>query len=419
MNSIQVATAVPRPDERGPDETKPKVLVCDGNQAAAWGVSLADVDMVAVYPITPQSSLVEYLAKFIAEGKLDAQLVDVEGEHSVLSVLQGAALAGARTYTATCGPGLAFMFEPYLRGPGMRLPMVMSIVTRDTLTPQSVWGGHQDAMSVREAGWIQMYCETVQEVLDTIVMAYRIAEHHDVMLPVNVCHDGNYLSYGAARIELPDRDRVRAFLGEKNVNWHVALDPDRPMAVDPLTGGAGGPGPRMFVKYRKGHCAGMHRALRVIEEVHRDWETHTGHRHAALIERYRMEGAQFAIVTLGSMTGAAKDAVDEARDAGVPVGLVKVKTYRPFPTLALAEALSEVRALGVVDRSVDFGGGCGPMYRDALGALYRLEHRVPSVSFIGGLAGADLTVEHFHRVIEETAALMKGAPWGHTVWLNE
>lgn len=419
MNSMQVATAARRPDERGPGATKPKVIVCDGNQAAAWGVSLADVDMVAVYPITPQSSLVEYLAKFIAEGKLDAQLVDVEGEHSVLSVLQGAALAGARTYTATCGPGLAFMFEPYLRGPGMRLPMVMSIVTRDTLTPQSVWGGHQDAMSVREAGWIQMYCETVQEVLDTVVMAYRIAEHHDVMLPVNVCHDGNYLSYGAARIELPERDRVRAFLGDKNVNWHVALDPDRPMAVDPLTGGAGGPGPRMFVNYRKGHCAGMHHALRVIEEVHRDWETHTGHRHAALIERYRMEGAQFAILTLGSMTGAAKDAVDEARAAGVPVGLVKIKTYRPFPTLALAEALSEVRALGVVDRSVDFGGGCGPMYRDALGALYRLERRVPSASFIGGLAGADLTVEHFHRVFEQTAALMKGTGSAQTIWLNE
>ena len=152
-----------------------RVVVCDANEAAAWGVALSRVDMVAVYPITPQSSLVEYLAKFIADGTLSAELVDAEGEHSVLSVLQGAALAGARTYTATSGPGLAFMFEPYLRAPGLRLPLVMSIVTRDTLTPQCVWGGHQDAMSVREAGWIQMYCESAQEVLDTVVMAYRIA----------------------------------------------------------------------------------------------------------------------------------------------------------------------------------------------------------------------------------------------------
>ena len=174
-----------------PVKSEAKLVVCDGNEAAAWAVSLANVDMVAVYPITPQSSLVEYLAKFIADGRLDAEIVDVEGEHSVLSVLQGGCLAGARTYTASCGPGLAFMFEPYLRTPGMRLPLVMTIVTRDTLTPQSVWGGHQDAMSVREIGWIQMYCESVQEVLDTTIMAYRIAEHRDVMLPVNICHDGN------------------------------------------------------------------------------------------------------------------------------------------------------------------------------------------------------------------------------------
>jgi len=400
-------------------KAKPKVIVCDGNEAAAWGVSLARVDMVAVYPITPQSSLVEYLAKFIADGRLDAQLVDVEGEHSVLSVLQGGVLAGARTYTATCGPGLAFMFEPYLRTPGMRLPIVMSIVTRDTLTPQSVWGGHQDAMSVREVGWIQMYCETVQEVLDTVVMAYRIAEHRDVMLPVNVCHDGNYLSYGAARVELPDQADVDAFLGDKDVNWHVALDPDRPMGVDPLTGGSGGPGPRMFVRYRKGQCSGMQHALRVIDEVHRDWRRHVGRWHAPVIEQYGMDGAAFAVMTIGSMTGAAKDAVDEAREAGVPVGLVKVKTFRPFPVQAVAAALANVNAVGVVDRSVDFGWNCGPLYHDVLGALYQLGRGVPSTSFIGGLAGADITVEHFHRVIDETRSLLDGAPSGRTVWLNE
>lgn len=398
---------------------KPRVIVCDGNEAAAWGVALARVDMVAVYPITPQSSLVEYLAKFIADGRMDAELVDVEGEHSVLSVLQGAALAGARTYTASCGPGLAFMFEPYLRTPGLRLPMVMSIVTRDTLTPQSVWGGHQDAMSVREVGWIQMYCETVQEVLDTVIMAYRIAEHPDVMLPVNVCHDGNYLSYGAARVELPEQEAVEAFLGDKDVNWHAALDPDRPMAVDPLTGGAGGAGPSLFVRYRRGQCRGMQNALRVIREAHEDWGERIGRHHAPLTEAYRMDGADYAILTIGSMTGAAKDAVDEARECGAKVGLLKVKTYRPFPVVAVASALAQVQAVGVVDRSVSFGWNCGPLYQDTLGALAQVKRYVPAISFIGGLAGADLTVEHFLRVIESTAALVKGAPAGGTVWLNE
>ena len=398
---------------------KSKLIVCDGNEAAAWAVSLANVDMVAVYPITPQSSLVEYLAKFIADGRLNAEIVDVEGEHSVLSVLQGACLAGARTYTASCGPGLAFMFEPYLRTPGLRLPLVMTIVTRDTLTPQSVWGGHQDAMSVREVGWIHMYCESVQEVLDTTIMAYKVAEHHDVMLPVNVNHDGNYLSFGAARVELPEQSDVSAFLGEKNVNWHVALDPQRPIAVDPLTGGAGGPGPSTFVRYRKGQCSGTQNALKVITEVHEEWGRRFGRTHAPLIESYRMDGAEYAIMTIGSMTGAAKDAVDEARERGDKVGLVKVKTYRPFPAQALAAALAEVKAVGVVDRSVSFGWNCGPLFQDTMTALYCAPRRIPAMSFIGGLAGADLTLGHFERVIRRTADLARDGRPAETVWLNE
>ena len=398
---------------------KSKLIVCDGNEAAAWAVSLANVDMVAVYPITPQSSLVEYLAKFIADGRLNSEIVDVEGEHSVLSVLQGACLAGARTYTASCGPGLAFMFEPYLRTPGLRLPLVMTIVTRDTLTPQSVWGGHQDAMSVREVGWVQMYCESVQEVLDTTIMAYKIAEHHDVMLPVNVCHDGNYLSFGAARCELPDQGEVSAFLGEKNVNWHVALDPQRPMAVDPLTGGAGGPGPATFVRYRKGQCGGMQNSLKVITEAHEEWGRRFGRTHAPLVESYRMDGAEYAIVTIGSMTGAAKDAVDEARARGEKVGLVKVKTYRPFPAEAFATALAEVKAFGVVDRSVSFGWNCGPLFQDAITAMYDAPRRIPAMSFIGGLAGADLTVSHFERVIGRTKELARDGHAAETAWLNE
>lgn len=398
---------------------KPKVILAEGNEAAALAVALARPDMVAVYPITPQSSLVEHLAKLIADGRMDADIVEAEGEHSVLSVLQGGALAGARTYTATCGPGLAFMFEPYFRTPGMRLPVVMSIVTRDGITPQCVWGGHQDAMTVREVGWVQIYCETVQEVLDTTIMAFKIAEHHDVMLPVNICLDGNYLSYGASRIELPEQADVDAFMGPKDVNWHVALDPLRPMAVDPLTGGAGGKGPATFVRYRKGQCRGMQNALSVIGEIHDEWARRFGRRYAPLVEEYRMDDADFAIMTLGSMTGAAKDAVDEARDAGKKVGLIKIKTFSPFPIEALTKALGRVRALGVVDRSVGFRWNCGPMYQETLGVLYRLGRFVPSMSFIGGLAGADITIPHFHRVIAETEALLNGAAPTEPVWLNE
>ena len=396
-----------------------KTIVCDGNEAAAWGVALAKPDMVAVYPITPQSSLAEYLSQFVADGIIKADLMDVEGEHSVLSVLQGACLAGARTFTASCGQGLAFMFEPYFRTPPLRLPIVMSLVTRDGITPQCVWGGQQDAMTVREAGWIHMFCENVQEILDTVVMAYKIAEHRDVMLPVNVNHDGNYLSYGVEKVELPDQEDVNAFLGEKNTNWHAALDPERPMAVDPLTGGASGAGPALFVRYRKGLCKGMQNALRVITEVHEEWGRRFGRFYAPLVEEYRIEDAEYALMTIGSMTGAAKDAVDEMREKGEKVGLIKIKTFRPFPLDALQKALSRVKAVGVVDRSVSFGWNSGPMYQETLSALYFLDQRIPAVSFIGGLAGADITVEDFKRVIATTRAALKGKAVRGPVWLNE
>ncbi len=397
----------------------PKTIVCDGNEAAAWGVALSRPDMVAVYPITPQSSLAEYISQFVADGIIQADLMDVEGEHSVLSVLQGACLAGARTFTASCGQGLAFMFEPYFRTPPLRLPIVMSIVTRDGITPQCVWGGQQDAMTVREVGWVHMYCENAQEIMDTVVMAYKIAENREVMLPVNVNHDGNYLSYGVERVEIPDQEEVDTFLGEKDTNWHVALDPDRPMGVDPLTGGAGGPGPALFVRYRKGQCKGMQNALRVITEVHEEWGERFGRSYAPLIEEYRLEDADYAIVTIGSMSGAGKDAVDLAREGGDKVGLIKIKTFRPFPLEALRQALSKIKAVGVVDRSVSFGWNSGPVYQELLSTLYFLDKRFPAVSFIGGLAGADITIEHFKRVIETTGRALRGEVFSEPIWLNE
>ena len=396
-----------------------KKIVCDGNEAAAWGVSKARPDMVAVYPITPQSSLAEYISQFVADGTIDADLMDVEGEHSVLSVLQGACLAGARTFTATCGQGLAFMFEPYFRTPPLRLPIVMSIVTRDGISPQCVWGGHQDAMTVKEVGWIQMYCETNQEILDTIIMAYKIAENPDVMLPTNVCHDGNYQSYGVEQVELPDQDIVDAYLGAKDTNWHVALDPERPMGVDPLTGGSGGIGPSLFVRYRKGTCKGMQNALRVITEAHEQWAQKIGRKYAALVEEYRLDDADYAIVTIGGMTGAAKDAVDEARDAGKKVGLIKIKTFRPFPLEAMLKAISKVKAVGVIDRSVNFGWDTGPVYQETLAAMYHMKERIPALSFIGGLAGADITETDFARVIETVGRTLKGEIFKETIWINE
>jgi pyruvate ferredoxin oxidoreductase alpha subunit/phenylglyoxylate dehydrogenase alpha subunit len=239
------------------------------------------------------------------------------------------------------------------------------------------------------------------------------------MLPVNVDHDGNYLSYGVEKVEVPDKADVDQFLGEKNINWHVALDPERPMGVDPLTGGAGGPGPSLFVRYRKGLCKGMQNALKVITDVHQEWGDHFGRYYAPLVEEYRLEDADYAIVTIGSMAGAGKDAVDQARDSGEKVGLIRIKTFRPFPRAALLQALSKVKAVGVVDRAVSFGWNSGPVYQELLSAQYFLKERIPMASFIGGLAGSDITIEHFHRVFDVTAKALRGETFEGPIWLNE
>ncbi|HPD60490.1 MAG TPA: phenylglyoxylate dehydrogenase [Thermodesulfobacteriota bacterium] len=395
----------------------PKKIVMDGNEAAAWGALLAKVDVAAVYPITPQSGVAETVASFIADGELKADLMDVEGEHTVLSVLQGAAFAGARTFTASCGQGLAFMFEPYFRSPNFRLPIVMCIVCRDGITPQCVWGGHQDAMTVKEAGWIHMHCENNQEITDTVVMSYKIAEHHDVMLPVSVCYDGNFLSFAAEPVEIVDQKVVDKFLGKKNINWHVALDPERPMGVDPLTGltPLGG---KLFARYRQGHCKGMQNALRVITDVHAEWKKATGHDFAPLIEEYRMNKAEYAIMTIGSMTGAGKDAVDVARDKGKKVGLIKIKTFRPFPVKALARSMSKVKAISVVDRSVNYGWNCGPLCQEVWATVPFMDKKIPVISHIGGLAGTDLTIEHMTEAIENAAKAAKGKVPKETIWLT-
>ena len=229
----------------------------------------------------------------------------------------------------------------------------------------------------------------------------------------------NYQSYGVEQIVLPDQDMVDGFLGEKNVNWHVALDPEKPMGVDPLTGGAEGVGPARFVRYRKGSCQGMQNALEVITRVHEDWGKITGRSYSPLVEEYRLDDADYAIVTIGGMTGAGKDAVDEMRLAGEKVGLIKIKTFRPFPQQALLKAVSKVKAVGVVDRAVNFGWNSGPVYQELLGVLYQMEKRIPAISFIGGLAGADLTIDNFKDTIKTTKKALNGDLPESTIWINE
>jgi len=370
-----------------------KKQVLNGNHAAAIGALLAKPDVVAAYPITPQTPLVEYFSQYVADGVMDSTIVEPESEHSAMSVLTGASLAGARTFTATSSQGLSLMFEPYFRASTMRLPIVMNIVNREMISPQTVWGGPQDSLTVRDAGWLQIYVEDNQEILDMNIQAFKIAEHKDVLLPINICYDGFYLSHMTEGVEVPTQEEVADFIPPYNPT-HVRLDPETPMAVDPLTPG------NYLQYYRELHMTAMDNAKRVIKEVNDEFAAKFGRDYFGLVEPYKMDDAEYVLVTLGSLTGSARIAVDKARENGVKVGLVKIRCLRPFPKNEVIELLAGRKAIGVIDRNVSFGWHTGIVYQEIKSATSTLE-AVPTVPFIGGLGGEDLTTELMSEAIEK------------------
>ena len=387
-----------------------EVKALTGNKCAAYGAALCRPDLIAAYPITPQSSVVETLADMVYSGELDSRMVQVESEHSAMSVVQGAAAAGGRVFTATSAQGLALMYEPYFRMSTLRLPMVMAIATREMTSPETIWSGQQDAMSVREAGWIQCFCETNQEILDMILQGYMLAEDSRVLIPVNVCYDGFYSSHLVERVELPSQADADAFLPPYSLP--AKLDPRTPQALDPMTPG------ELLMKYRRDHLESMKAALAVIDEVDAKFAAAFGRSYGGCIDTYRMEDADFALVTVGGMTGTARDAVDEARERGIRAGVVKLRFIRPFPAERIKEALTGVKGFAVVDRSVSFGWNAGPMYVETCAALGEAVNGKARFSAIGGLGGADISMAHMERVIEALAAA--AVPGGRdTLWLTD
>ena len=370
-----------------------KRQVLNGNHAAAIGALLAKPDVVAAYPITPQTPLVEYFSQYVADGVMDSTIVEPESEHSAMSVLTGASLAGARTFTATSSQGLALMYEPYFRASTMRLPIVMNIVNREMISPQSVWGGPQDSLTVRDAGWLQIYVEDNQEILDMNIQAFKIAEHKDVLLPINICYDGFYLSHMTEGVEVPSQEEVSGFIPPYNPT-HVKLDPETPMAVDPLTPGD------YLQYYRELHMQAMDNAKRIIKEVNDEFAEKFGRDYFGLVEPYRMDDAEYVLVTLGSLTGSARIAVDMARENGIKAGLVKIRCLRPFPKDEVTELLKGRKAIGVIDRNVSFGWHTGIIYQEIQSAMSSQE-AVPMVPFIGGLGGEDLTTELMVEALEK------------------
>ena len=306
-------------------ETKPNIEVCDGNKAVAHAVRLSRPDVVAVYPITPQSAVGEWLSRWNDEGTLNAEVVRVEGENSSMGVCCSASLTGGRVFTGTSSWGLLFMMDGLHYAAGYRIPVVMTNANRETPGIFTIGNSSQDMWSVRDAGWIQVNVEDNQEILDAVIMAYRIAEDTDILLPMMVCYDGFYLSYRKDPLEIPAQDDVDAFLA-------------------PL-------------KQSK-------RNIDKIDTVDKDFEAIFGRSYAGQIEAYRTDDADIVLVATGSVCGTAKVVVDKMRDDGVKVGLIKVRLLRPFPKEKIAKVLKGKKGIGVIDRSVCFGYHCGHLYME-------------------------------------------------------
>ena len=367
--------------------------------AVSEAVKLAQVDAVAAYPITPQTHIVEHLSELVAEGELDAAFIPVESEHSAMSVCAGTSAAGARTYTATSSQGLALMNEILFIIPALRLPIVMTIANRALSGPISIWNDHSDIMSVRDTGWIAMFAENGQEAFDLTLQSFKIAEDHRVLLPISVNIDGFTLSHVIETHEFLDQEEVNKFLPEYKPA--VQLNPD-----DPVSMGMVGV-PEVYAEAKKCQDEVLKGSITVIKEVFAEFAEMFG-REYKVVESYRAAGAETLLLTMGSVSETAMEAIDRLQDgAGRKVGLVRLRLWRPFPADDLRAAVNGVKTLGVIDRAVSFGGAGGPVAGEVRSALYSVEGAPYVASFIAGLGGRDITVDDFIGMADQAEAMAK------------
>jgi pyruvate ferredoxin oxidoreductase alpha subunit len=390
---------------------KGQVSVMMGNAVAAHAARLCRPEVVACYPITPQSEVAETLSGFVADGLLDAEIVEVEGENSAMNVVLAASVAGARTFTATSSYGLVYMYDAILQASGFRVPVVMVNVNRETPGIQAVSSGQQDMISTRDAGWVQIIVENNQEIIDQVIMSYRLAEDYDIQLPVMVNYDGYYLSYLNEEVEIPEQSDVDAFLAP------LKQQPQRQRLIPGASTGCGTHGMEMgYVEARYKHWAAMDRAKQKVDDIDKEFGEYFGRSYGGQIEEYRTKDADIIVLTSGSAAGTAKTVVDAKREEGVKVGLVKLRLFRPFPEERLIQALKGKKAVGVIDRSLSFGWKYGPMCVE-LKAIAPAIGSMPILSYIDGLANLDITIPHIGRVVDEVSAAAEGKAYQDVTWI--
>ena len=375
-----------------------------GNKAVAYGAKLSKVEVVSAYPVTPQTTIVQYLAEFVAQGELDARFIEVESEMSAQVSVQGASFTGARTFTATSGPGLLYMHHPMM---GCQLPIVMAVVHRGN---KSMQPDHTDLMAQRDTGWIHLYCEDNQEVLDTCMIAYKIAENAKVHLPVVLGLDGYILSYTAEPVEIPDQEEVDDYLPPYKPKYGLG----NPLPYEEWVKRPGG-----FYGSQNAwlsHHTKMMDTRKVIEEAHSEFNKKFGRNYGGLYDEYRCEDADAVLVAMGTIASTARPVIDQMRSHGKKVGLVKLKTFRPFPDDEFRELATRHKAIGVIDRNVSIGGG-GVVYAELRSALYDLEDRPRVLGFHTGLAGKEVTPGHVNHMAEKTLNAAAGGAESAVEWV--
>lgn len=357
-----------------------------GSEAAAYGAKLARIEVLAYYPITPAFPAMERISKFIDEGELNTRFVRVESDHSALAAALGASLAGSRTFTVTNSQGLLYMTEVVYHTAGLRQPVVMAVANRALSAPHSRFPEQGDAISQGASGWISLFCENNQEVLDTILQAFKIAE--TVRLPVMVNYEGYIQSHTLEEVDVPNQEKLDQFLPLNRVR---TLDVENPQAVNTVAS------PEFYMDYKFRQNEAMEQALPIINNVASDYAGEFGRDWSGLIEAYRMDDAEHAIVAMGSMVSDARIAVDELRNEGKKVGLVKVRAWRPFPAEALRETLKNVQLITACDKNIVYGLG-GALGSEIKSALYGQNVRINS--YVLGLGGRDVTTEEIKQVLE-------------------
>jgi len=390
---------------------KQEVLALNGDEAVAYAAKQSDVDIVAAYPITPQTIIVEKFSEYVANGEVETEFVCTESEHSALTACLAASVTGARAFTASASAGLALMHEMLFVTSGCRAPVVMAIANRALSAPLNIHGDHSDTMVERDSGWIQIYVENSQEAYDSVIQAFKIAENPQVLLPVIVGLDGFTLSHTLENVQALPNHIVKKFVGTRQllqVLTHEGktvpfkLDPENPTSMGPIAM------PNYYFEFKRQQEEAMRTALKIIQQVNEEYAKISGRSYGnGLLDPYRLEDAEIAIVCLGSTAGTVKTVVDELREKGVKVGLLRIRTFRPLPVEGIAEALGKVKAVAVMDRSMSFGGNGGPVLHEVRHALYDSSVHPYVVNYIYGLGGRDTSPSQISGIYEDLQRVLQ------------